>query len=57
MGMVIEGEWIDDDAKYHNPTGGAFVRAESKFRDFVTADGCRVITLFPAEELPIANPY
>ena len=23
----------------------------------VTADGCRVITLFPAEELPIANPY
>ena len=23
----------------------------------VTNDGCRVITLFPAEELPIANPY
>lgn len=23
----------------------------------VTDDGCRVITLFPAEELPIANPY
>ena len=23
----------------------------------VTADGCKVITLFPAEELPIANPY
>ena len=23
----------------------------------VTADGCRVITLFPAGELPIANPY
>lgn len=21
------------------------------------SDGCRVITLFPAEELPIANPY
>jgi len=23
----------------------------------VTNDGCRVITLFPAEELPISNPY
>jgi Xaa-Pro dipeptidase len=23
----------------------------------VTADGCRVITLFPAEELPVANEY
>lgn len=23
----------------------------------VTADGCRLITLFPAEELPVANPY
>ena len=23
----------------------------------VTPDGCRVITLFPAEELPVANPY
>ena len=39
MGMVIEGAWIDDDAKYRNPTGGAFVRAESNFRGRVTADG------------------
>lgn len=39
MGMVINGEWIDDDEKYRNPTGGAFVRAESIFRDFITADG------------------
>jgi len=23
----------------------------------VTDKGCRVITLFPAEDLPIANPY
>ena len=23
----------------------------------VTADGCQVITLFPAEELPVANEY
>ena len=39
MGMVIEGKWIDDDAKYRNPTGGAFVRPESSFRDRITADG------------------
>ncbi len=46
MGMVIEGEWIDDDAAYRNPKGGAFVRAESKFRDRVSADGS---TAFKAE--------
>ena len=39
MGMVIEGAWVDDDAKYRNPTGGEFVRAQSSFRDWVTADG------------------
>lgn len=39
MGMLIDGEWIDDDAKYREGEGGAFVRAESVFRDFVTADG------------------
>ncbi len=39
MGMLIEGRWIDDDAKHRNPEGGAFVRSESAFRDFVTADG------------------
>ena len=30
MGMVIDGEWIDDDEKYRNPQGGAFVRAERR---------------------------
>ena len=39
MGMLVEGKWIDDDAKYRNPEGGAFVRPESIFRDRVTADG------------------
>ena len=39
MGMVIDGKWIDDDEKYRNPTGGAFVRAESVWRGSVTADG------------------
>lgn len=35
------------------------MRAMSKFRItfVVTKDGCKVITLFPAEELPVANPY
>ncbi len=39
MGMVVDGKWIDDDAKYRNPEGGAFVRPESIFRNWVTADG------------------
>ncbi len=46
MGMLIDGAWIDDDAKYRNPEGGAFVRAESAFRSWVTADGS---SRFPAE--------
>jgi putative glutathione S-transferase len=39
MGMLIEGKWIDDDEKYRNPTGGAFVRPQSSWRNSVTADG------------------
>ena len=46
MGMVIDGRWIDDDAAYRNPEGGAFVRAESVFRDRITADGS---SGYPAE--------
>jgi putative glutathione S-transferase len=37
--MLIEGKWIDDDEKYRNPTGGAFVRPQSRWRNSVTADG------------------
>ena len=39
MGMLIDGKWIDDDAKYRTGEGGTFVRADSVFRNFVTADG------------------
>ena len=39
MGMLIEGRWVDDDARYRNPSGGAFVRSESTFRRRITADG------------------
>src|SRR5271155_1421459 len=37
--MVIDGKWVDDDAKYRNPGGGAFVRPLSIFTSRVTADG------------------
>jgi putative glutathione S-transferase len=36
MGMLVNGMWSDQD---HRNQGGAFVRAESAFRDRVTADG------------------
>ncbi len=38
MGLLIDGRWHDQwyDTK---ATGGAFVRTESQFRDWVTADG------------------
>jgi putative glutathione S-transferase len=39
MGMVVDGKWIDDDAEYRNPKGGRFVRVESKYRNWITADG------------------
>ncbi|MEC8463306.1 MAG: glutathione S-transferase C-terminal domain-containing protein, partial [Pseudomonadota bacterium] len=39
MGMLIEGQWIDDDEKYRNSTSGTFVRPESSWRDTITADG------------------
>ena len=45
MGLLIDGQWHDRwyDTKR---TGGRFVRADSTFRDFVTADGS---SGFPAE--------
>jgi Xaa-Pro dipeptidase len=39
------------------PAKDGFSAARIEEEVVVTADGCRVITLFPAEELPIANPY
>jgi putative glutathione S-transferase len=39
MGMLVEGEWIQDDEKYRTAASGAFVRPDSKFRDWVRADG------------------
>jgi Xaa-Pro aminopeptidase len=39
------------------PATDGFSAARIEEEVVVTNDGCRVITLFPAEELPIANPY
>ena len=39
MGMVIEGKWVDDDAKHRTADTGAFVRPQSIFTHWVTADG------------------
>jgi glutathionyl-hydroquinone reductase len=37
VGVLIDGKWTDDDETYRK--GGAFVRATTAFRAFVTADG------------------
>ncbi len=39
------------------PASDGYSAARIEEEVVVTNDGCRVITLFPAEELPIANPY
>ncbi len=36
MGMLVDGKWTDEDRVN---VGGRFVRSESTFRDFITADG------------------
>jgi putative glutathione S-transferase len=46
MGMLVDGEWLADDERYRRSNDGAFVRPESAFRGFVTADGS---SGFPAE--------
>ncbi|MDC0033626.1 glutathione S-transferase family protein [Alphaproteobacteria bacterium] len=38
MGMLIDGEWTDEDVR-NTDKDGAFQRVESSFRDFITADG------------------
>lgn len=39
------------------PASDGFSAARIEEEVVVTSDGCRIITLFPAEELPVANPY
>src|SRR3954462_10441756 len=44
--MLLEGQWIEDDAKLRNDPKGAFVRPDSVFRSRITADGS---SGFPAQ--------
>ena len=39
MGILVEGAWVVDDAKYRNAASGEFVRPDSTFRDWITPDG------------------
>jgi Xaa-Pro dipeptidase len=39
------------------PASDGFSAARIEEEVVVTADGARIITLFPADELPISNPY
>ena len=39
MGMLADGEWVDDDSIYRNSEGGAFIRPDSNFRNAVTRGG------------------
>ena len=38
MGMLIEGKWTAQRRAERN-VAGAFVRADTRFRDWITADG------------------
>jgi len=38
MGHMMDGKWVDDD-RITADTRGAFVRADSQFRSWITADG------------------
>ncbi len=55
VGVLIDGKWTDDDESYRKD--GAFIRATTAFRAFVTAD---VDVAFPAEagryHLYVARP-
>ena len=46
MGMLVDGVWLADDERHRRSSDGAFVRPDSAFRGFVTADGS---SGFPAE--------
>jgi putative glutathione S-transferase len=39
MGVLIEGEWRDGELPQETGSGGEFRRADSRFRDRITADG------------------
>jgi glutathionyl-hydroquinone reductase len=46
MGVLIDGEWRDEELPVEYPKDGQFQRVDSRFRDRITADGS---SGFPAE--------
>jgi putative glutathione S-transferase len=47
MGVLINGQWTDGELPQETTDAGAFKRADSRFRDGITADGS---SGFKAEE-------
>jgi putative glutathione S-transferase len=39
MGVLIDGKWVDGELPQETGAGGEFMRADSRFRDRITADG------------------
>jgi putative glutathione S-transferase len=39
MGIVVDGQWCDEELPAETDLSGAFKRADSRFRDWITADG------------------
>ena len=39
MGIVVDGQWRDEDFPEETGAAGEFRRKESRFRDRITADG------------------
>jgi glutathionyl-hydroquinone reductase len=37
MGIVVDGQWRDEELSAETDLSGAFKRAESQFRDWITA--------------------
>jgi Xaa-Pro dipeptidase len=48
---------FDDEMETYCPASDGFSAARIEEEVAATAEGAQVITLYPAEELPVANPY
>ncbi len=53
MGMLIDGKWVDDDARFRHRSCGAFVWRESAFTGRATADGSSGFRAEPGALPPI----
>jgi putative glutathione S-transferase len=39
MGILVNGRWSEEELAAETDTAGAFQRSDSRFRDWITADG------------------